>query len=428
MSQTISLFKRPLLIGLGLVMAASLVLAPLAYAQSSTTSQRDCDDNAILKCGAYSSQEVNEKYTSQPGAKAIFSVFGINESQINQLHSSAVSGYVTKGGRVLVNGETVANGAITAGRQNMPGSEAVKLGNDTFYMRPPSVSFNQDKLDAYVIMSSGKFQYAIIKSCGNPVKATPVEKPQPVQQQPPAVQPTASSGECRLINLTLGQNRHVSITVNSGTVNAQVIGYTIDFGDSTAVTTVGATNTATPAVTTNSSNNATVPSNTTNTHGTSSSTGSGAVGNTPNTTVPNDPTNPNRPPTSTSSNNTASTNNATNNSSSTTVAQATTSTSQVATHSYAQDGTFTITASVQIRHPDGRTETKTSEACKIPVVFAPPKPIVPAAKTETPPPAPQSPLPATGTGDVLGVSAAVGLASTFGYFFYGWLRSRLYLL
>lgn len=336
---------RSLLLVAGFSLLAATFATPLVGAQSA---QRDCDENAVLKCGGYTTAEINQKYDSQAGAKAIFSHFGISSSEVNALHGTAVSGHVTKGGRVLVDGKTVATDAVTAGRQHMPGSTQVSSGGTTFYSRPPSASFSQDKLDAYVVMKNGVFQFAIIKSCGNPVKATPVpkEKPPAPKPKPPAPKPIAtppapvpSAAECTLLNVAIKPNRAVVATVNSSANNATVTGYTVDFGDGSS-----------PSVLTGSSGNA----------------------------------------------------------------------SQEVTHTYARDGTYTITATIQVLYPDGRTESKTAETCKKAVTIATP-PIVPAGKTETPTPPPV--LPATGPLEVVGVSAAMAVASSIGYLLYGRMRS-----
>lgn len=188
------LLPRKLLIGTAsLLVLFAMLLVPLVQVQAA---QRDCDANAVLRCGTYTTRELNQKYDSQAGAKTIFNHFGISGSEVNRMHDTAVSGHVTRGGRVLVDGETVATDARTAGRQNMPGSTAVTKNGTTFYTRPPSVSFNQSKLDSYVVMKNGEFQYAVIKSCGNPVKAKPVKVVKPVEEEkekekPVVVQPEA---------------------------------------------------------------------------------------------------------------------------------------------------------------------------------------------------------------------------------------------
>lgn len=132
---------------------------------------RDCDNNAVLRCGAYSMQEVRDKTPVNNSASSLFGRFGVN---IND--NAVVNGRVCKDNNVYVgNSNTpIARGAITAGRQN--------IGNSTpwgvFFERPPSVSFNSNCLDAFVKLDgNGQFKWAIIKACGNPVRALPVPKP-----------------------------------------------------------------------------------------------------------------------------------------------------------------------------------------------------------------------------------------------------------
>jgi uncharacterized repeat protein (TIGR01451 family) len=86
-----------------------------------------------------------------------------------------VEGSVTTENKVLIGDKVVATNAVTAGRQNMPGSTPILNGQ--FYERPPSVSFNSSPLRAFVKMDQDQFKYAVIMSCGNPVKATPAEQP-----------------------------------------------------------------------------------------------------------------------------------------------------------------------------------------------------------------------------------------------------------
>jgi uncharacterized repeat protein (TIGR01451 family) len=86
-----------------------------------------------------------------------------------------VEGSVTTENKVLIGDKVVATNAVTAGRQNMPGSTPILSGQ--FYERPPSVSFNSSPLNAFVKMENDQFKYAVIMSCGNPVKATPAAQP-----------------------------------------------------------------------------------------------------------------------------------------------------------------------------------------------------------------------------------------------------------
>jgi hypothetical protein len=157
----------------------------------------DCDDNAIVRCGVHTITETIAAYDGSSYVRQVYSSFGISQSEIHNLASTAVAGKVTRSGEVFVDGQTepVATGAMTGGRQNMSGSTKVTVGNTVFYKRPPSVSFQSSSLPAFVAMSNGRFQYAVIASCGNAVSATPTAKPKPAPQAPtstpPAPAPTA---------------------------------------------------------------------------------------------------------------------------------------------------------------------------------------------------------------------------------------------
>jgi len=167
----------------GSLLVVSLRLNSAAHALS-VSGTRDCNANSVIDCGALSTIELQQKY-SQAGVAAIYAAFGITAQSISNLTTTAVAGQVLKNGQVQVNGKTVATGAITAGRQNISGSTRVTSGGVTFYERPPSVSFESNSLAAFVVMANGQFQSAILGSCGNPVKATPVPKPKPTPTPTP---------------------------------------------------------------------------------------------------------------------------------------------------------------------------------------------------------------------------------------------------
>lgn len=163
-------------IGFGVLLGLLSFLMMIAPGlQAQTGGQRDCDANAVIRCGALSANELRQKYNSQSDAQAVFSHMGINGDEM--ANSNWRRGHVTNDGKVVVNGRTVATNAMTAGRQNMQGSRAVTVDGTTFYVRPTSASFAQGQLDAMVAMKDGRFQHAVLTSCGNPVKAKPVPKP-----------------------------------------------------------------------------------------------------------------------------------------------------------------------------------------------------------------------------------------------------------
>ncbi len=165
-----------------LLVAASSLAMPFANAANiSIGGPSDCDSNAVIMCGAHTTGSIVSKYRANMYAQKVYAAFGIGAGAINNLNNTNVAGYVTRSGQVYVNGRAnpVARGAVTAGRQNIAGSTAVNHNGAIFYRRPPSVSFQQSSLPAFVAMSNGRFMYAIIASCGNPVTATPTTTPTP---------------------------------------------------------------------------------------------------------------------------------------------------------------------------------------------------------------------------------------------------------
>ncbi len=165
----------------GAVAAGSLLISKPVNAATTY----NCDANAVVWCGASSTSALNTKYDKGDGHNSatsihnIYNWFGISSSDVDSMSKDAVSGTVTKTGDVIVSGKTVATNALTAGRQNISGSTKVTANGTTFYTRKPSVSFLDSSLPAMVVMKDGVFQYAILNSCGNPVKATPKTPPKP---------------------------------------------------------------------------------------------------------------------------------------------------------------------------------------------------------------------------------------------------------
>jgi len=174
-----------------LVLLAS-ALAPLSA--SAAAQPRDCDNNAIVYCGAYTKSELVKKITdgdTRNSASNLQQIFfnegrGISTAGIG----SAVDGTVFKDGRVVVGGKTVATNAMSSGRQQMSGS--TKQGS--VWIRSVSISFKSDSIPAYVNMDGGVFHWAILKSCGNTVTAknvaTPTPTPTPTPTSTPMPTPT----------------------------------------------------------------------------------------------------------------------------------------------------------------------------------------------------------------------------------------------
>jgi hypothetical protein len=218
-------------------MLFGFLIFPVRVLALSIDSPQDCDANAVINCGLVDSGNASAAY-QRSGVADIYSNFGITSRDMSNLSSAAVEGVVTNNNNVWIHRSSglcpdvdtdtlsahnqqavrdnpnlclVATNAMTAGRQFMPGSTKYSNGGTTFYMRPPSVSFQSSSLPAFVVMDNSRFSYAIITSCGNPVKATPVTvKPKvkssatvmPTTTQPPVTTQSQTQSQSQTVNIT----------------------------------------------------------------------------------------------------------------------------------------------------------------------------------------------------------------------------------
>ena len=181
---------------IGRLVGATAIVASLAMPVAASAGSQNCDANAVIWCGATSVGSLQNSYwhgdghNSAASIEHIYAWFGITGSEVNGMSATVVNGTVTKSGQVLVGNQVVATGAITGGRQNIAGSTKESWGGTTFFVRKPSVSFLDNSLSAFVVMKNGQFQFAVIKACGNAVKATAVVKPTPTPTPVPTPTPT----------------------------------------------------------------------------------------------------------------------------------------------------------------------------------------------------------------------------------------------
>lgn len=209
----------------GALFALMLAFAPAAGAIG-VGGPSDCDTNAVIKCGAHSTSSLIADYNSSAYVRGVYAYFGISAKDINSLPGNDVAGYVTKDGNVFINGQSraVAKNAITGGREYIQGSTRVNHQGAILYVRPPSVSFQQNSLPAFVVMKNGIFQFAIIASCGNPVKAIPTPKTVTPAPAKPVKTPTVRTAPPKAPaappsqQQTQTQNQSVNIT-NTNTQN-----------------------------------------------------------------------------------------------------------------------------------------------------------------------------------------------------------------
>ncbi len=205
------------------VLVATLLVATLGFvgynalqgdsAQAAETAE--CGDNSIMRCGAMTAAILQSKYAANDrSTQAIFSYYNISASDVAGAGSAKI-GYVNPDGTVTVDGKVVATGMHTVGRSASLGGSAVNANGVTVYEGAGRL---KSTLSAYVFFNAdGTFKSAVLRVCGNPVKAIAVPKPvYACNTLTPAV---ISRLERSFTTTTTAQN------------GASISGYTYNFGD-----------------------------------------------------------------------------------------------------------------------------------------------------------------------------------------------------
>lgn len=143
---------------------------------------RDNTSNSIIYSngvgGAMTTSELYSKYSQSTAAQHVFSAYHISVSDVKNLGSIAVSGYATKDGNVYTSdGKLVATNAYSAGFHPQSHSAKHTYLGTTYYNTANKYVFLSNTIHGWVVMKFGVFQYMILASCGNPLRATPTTTP-----------------------------------------------------------------------------------------------------------------------------------------------------------------------------------------------------------------------------------------------------------
>jgi len=189
---------------------------------------RDCDNNAIVRCGAETIGEMQQKINQNEygDLHTILAAYGLNASMLG----SAKMGEARKDGTVVVNGEVVATNSQSIGRQPIAGSHPKVIGSETYYESPSSTAFLSNSISAFVFFDqNGQFIAALLTSCLNPLTGEPKLKP---------------AYKCDNLKATAVPSKRYEYAFDASataTGGATITGYTFDFGDGKSVTTTNKT-------------------------------------------------------------------------------------------------------------------------------------------------------------------------------------------
>lgn len=176
----------------------------------------ECSDNAIIRCGAMSSGTLKKKYAENDrGLSKIFSHYNISATDIANSGSAKI-GYVHTNGTVTVDGKVVATDAYTVGRSASLGGSKVKIDDGLYVYQGPDRL--KSPLTAFVFFTSdGTFKSAVLRVCGNPVKAKP---------------PVKLVYSCDLLTATkISRAEYEFVTKATAKNGARIVDYSYAFGD-----------------------------------------------------------------------------------------------------------------------------------------------------------------------------------------------------
>lgn len=219
-----------MLAGLTLMAGALTVVFNPTPVQAQSAAVRDNSANSIIQGGALTPQEFIEKArANNPNdLQPIFSSYGLTPAEYDRFMQTAKMGTAYKDGRVVVDGQVVATDARSIGREKKPYSTTRSIagvsGTQYYESRHQDV-FVPDAIPIMVMFDQrGQYEFGVLTACANPVRATPVR---PVQRCD-ALQRTAVSGAANTYDFS------TRATAGNGSTISRVV---YDFGDGSATET-----------------------------------------------------------------------------------------------------------------------------------------------------------------------------------------------
>ncbi len=166
-----------------LALAATIGLGLVTRQSSHATFNGECDNNAVMYCGAETAQKFCDQLADDfdgkhYGLKAVYadSKVGLAFSECPQFAGEAKDGAMDRNGNIWVNNEIVVNGAHSFGRQNYTNngvpSTPITVGGQTFYEGTPAQRWSKTATQIPVLVwfnKDGVAKTIVMKPCGNPV-------------------------------------------------------------------------------------------------------------------------------------------------------------------------------------------------------------------------------------------------------------------
>jgi len=189
---------------------------------------QDCKTNSIMRCGAGSASEfIAKTKANAPGdLPTVYAGFGLATNEQSRFVSTSKAGTLYKsGGRIVVDGQTVATNAWSIGREKKSYSWSKTISGKTYYASYTKDVMLNDSLPVMVMFNNkGVMEFAVMNACGNPTTGALV----------------TPSFSCDLLQKTAvaGQKDTYSFTTKASAANnAKVVKLVYKFGDGATATT-----------------------------------------------------------------------------------------------------------------------------------------------------------------------------------------------
>lgn len=208
------------------VVAVSALLAGFFWFNSAQADVlQDCKPNSIITCGAQSPSEfVSKVRANAPGdLQAIYSDFGLVPSDYSKFVTSARMGMAYRNGTIVVDGQTVATDAWSIGRTPFSYTTPITINGKTYYKAMDTRVLLSDIPVMVLFNGKGQMQFAAMTACGNPAAGTVVTP----QYSCDLLQKTPVTGKMNTYSFT---------TKASASNNASIVKVVYDFGDGTTAT------------------------------------------------------------------------------------------------------------------------------------------------------------------------------------------------
>lgn len=222
--------KQVITAGVFAIAMAGAVGLGLAVKQNTTAATvRECGTNSIDNsthgggCGALSASEfISDVNHNQPSdLKTIYSHFGLPASEYDRFLKEARHGVAYKDGRIVVDGQVVAENAWSLGRDSKSYSKPYGINGKTYHASRANNVFAVNTIDVMVLFNAnGEMQFAVMEPCGNPTWGDNV-KPE---------------YSCDMLTKTPVAGKKDTYTFKASATaknNASIVRYEFDFGDGT---------------------------------------------------------------------------------------------------------------------------------------------------------------------------------------------------